>query len=237
MVNEYFFEDRTAMQQALLTFCVDQLQQALADNDTTTLLVSGGSSPEPVYRQLSQADLPWERISIALVDERWVSRDHARSNAAFIASTLLQNKAADAPFVDMKNSAASANLGQPECNRRYLQLPKPWSLCLLGMGIDGHTASLFPFARGLESALNVSDPESLCSAIEANKSEVTGDITERMSLSLSGILRPERLLLMMTGEEKRRVYEEAMSGSDLAEMPVRAALRQQQVPVDVYWAP
>lgn len=237
MVNEFFFEDRSAMQQVLLAFCVSHLQQALTANDTATLLVSGGSSPEPVYRQLSLADLAWDRISVALVDERWVDRDQANSNAAFIARTLLQNKAAAATFVGMKNTAASASLGQAACNQTYLQLPKPWSLCLLGMGNDGHTASLFPFAKGLSEALDLSDSQSVCSAIEAKKSEVTGEITERMSLSLSGLLQAERLLLIITGEEKRLVYEQAMSGDDIEEMPVRAVLKQRQLPIDVYWAP
>ncbi len=136
----------------------------------------------------------------------------------------------------MKNDAASAAEGVKHCNQAYEQLPQPWTLCLLGMGSDGHTASLFPYAQGLEEALSA-EAAPACVSIMAKPSEVTGDITERMSLSLAGILKAERIALIITGEEKRQVYQQALAGDDVAEMPVRAVLKQQNVPVDVYWAP
>lgn len=236
MVQEFIFENRESMQAALLESCLGLLQVSLDNQQQASLLVSGGSSPEPLYRQMADTDFAWENISVALVDERWVACDHPKSNEAFVRRTLLTNKAASANFVSMKNDAASAAEGAGGCNQAYTQLPQPWSLCLLGMGSDGHTASLFPYAQGLEEAL-ATEAAPACVSIMAKPSEVTGDITERMSLSLAGILKAERIALIITGEEKRQVYQQAMAGDDTAEMPVRAVLRQQKVPVDVYWAP
>ncbi len=236
LLKEFFFDSREEMQAALQEDCMSLLQAALQQRDRISLLVSGGSSPEPLYRALSCADLPWEKITLALVDERWVACDHDKSNEAFIRRTLLTNKAARAEFVGMKNSASTAAGGRELCVQAYNELPQPWSLCLLGMGSDGHTASLFPHAQGLDLALDV-EAAPICVDIVAHQSEVTGAITERMSLSLAGLLKAERLVLLISGEEKRRIYEAAKAGDDIAEMPVRAVLQQSQVPVDVYWAP
>lgn len=236
MLQEFIFDDQESMQAALLEYCLGILQASMSGREQAGLLVSGGSSPEPLYRELSNCDFPWEKVTVALVDERWVSRDHEKSNEAFIRRTLLKNKAAKANFIGMKNVAATAADGLGLCNQAYDMLPQPWNLCLLGMGSDGHTASLFPHAQGLDLALNV-EAASTCVDIVAHRSEVTGDITERMSLSLAGLLKAERIALIISGEEKRRIYEAALAGDDIAEMPVRAVLKQQQVPVDVYWAP
>ncbi len=236
MVQEFIFENRESMQAALLETCLGLLEVSLDNQQQASLLVSGGSSPEPLYRQMADTDFAWENITVALVDERWVAGDHPKSNEAFVLRTLLTNNAASANFISMKNDAASAAEGVDECNQAYGKLPLPWSLCLLGMGSDGHTASLFPFAEGLDDAL-ASEAAPACVSIMAKPSEVTGDITERMSLSLAGILKAERIVLIITGEEKRQVYQQALAGDDLAEMPVRAVLKQQKVPVDVYWAP
>jgi len=224
------------MQTVLMDYCLGLLQAPISRGEQASLLVSGGSSPEPLYRQLSVVDLPWEKVTVALVDERWVAADHDKSNEAFIRRTLLKNKASKANFIGMKNSAATAEEGVSLCHQAYEQLPIHWNLCLLGMGSDGHTASLFPHAKGLETALDPQGGEFFVN-IMAEPSEVTGSITERMSLSLAGILKAERIVLIISGDEKRRVYEAALAGDDIFEMPVRAVLKQQQVPVDVYWAP
>lgn len=171
---------------------------------------------------------------MALVDERWVDIDHDKSNEAFIRQTLLQNKAAQANLLGMKNSALSAADGLARCELEYQKLPSPFDVTVLGMGPDGHTASLFPHAQGLPESLETSN---LCSAINAIKSEVTGDCTERMTLSLKGILNSRHLLLLISGDEKLATYRAALAGDDIEQMPVRAVLQQDQVPVIVYWAP
>lgn len=236
MLTEKLFESRAQMIAALKDECLTALNHSLDERGEATFMVSGGSSPEPLYKELSNEDLPWESVYVALVDERWVEFEHEKSNEAFVVRTLMQNKAATANLIGMKNSADSATDGLEDCESVYQQLAQPFAVTILGMGSDGHTASLFPHAEGLPDALKP-DNESLCAAIYAHPSEVTGAITERMTLTLAGLLRSRSLLLLITGEDKLQVLRQAQAGTDVSEMPIRAILQQQQVPVTLYWAP
>jgi 6-phosphogluconolactonase len=236
MVTEKLFETRAEMISALQTECETALREAIEDRGEATFMVSGGSTPEPLYKALSNSDLDWESIYVALVDERWVDFEHDKSNEAFTVKHLIQNKASVANLVGMKNSAETAAEGLEDCESAYQQLAQPFDVTILGMGSDGHTASLFPHAQGLDAALNP-DSEQLCAAIIAHQSEVTGAITERMTLTLAGLLRSKSLILLITGQEKLDVLRAAQAGTDIKEMPIRAVLQQQQVPVIVYWAP
>ncbi len=236
MLTEHLFETRQAMIGALEAECVAALKLAIEERGEATFMVSGGSTPEPLYKSLSLVDLPWESVYVALVDERWVGFEHDKSNEAFIVKHLMQNKAVAANLIGMKNTAETAEEGLADCEATYQQLAQPFDITILGMGSDGHTASLFPHASGLNAALTPESTE-LCAAIMAHPSEVTGTITERMTLSLAGLLQSKALILLITGDEKLAVLRKAQAGSDIHEMPIRAVLQQQTVPVKVYWAP
>ena len=236
MVTEHLFDNRADMIAALQAECETALRQSIEERGEATFMVSGGSTPEPLYKALSHSDLDWESIYVALVDERWVDFGHDKSNEAFTVKHLIQNKAAVANLVGMKNSAETAAEGLVDCEAAYQQLAQPFDITILGMGSDGHTASLFPHAQGLDEALNP-DSAQLCAAIIAKQSEVTGAIVERMTLSLAGLLRSKSLVLLITGDEKLAVLRAAQAGTDVREMPIRAVLQQQQVPVSIYWAP
>ncbi len=236
MVSERLFDNRADMIAALQTECESALRTAIEERGEATFMVSGGSTPEPLYKALSNSDLDWESVYVALVDERWVDFEHDKSNEAFTVKHLIQNKAAVANLVGMKNSAETAAEGLADCEAAYQQLAQPFDITILGMGSDGHTASLFPHAQGLDDALNPESNE-LCAAITAKQSEVTGAIVERMTLSLAGLLRSKVLILLITGDEKLAVLRAAQAEGDVKDMPIRAVLRQQQVPVVVYWAP
>lgn len=234
MVSERLFESRAELTAALQQECEQALVAAVEERGEATFMVSGGSSPEALYKAMSNSDLPWEFIYVALVDERWVDYDHDKSNEAFVVKSLIQNKAAVTNLVGMKNTAESAQEGLADCEAAYQQLAQPFDITILGMGSDGHTASLFPHANGLQEALTTS---ALCAAINAHPSEVTGAITERMTLSLNGLLQSRSLVLLITGEEKLNVLRAAQAGTDVNEMPVRALLQQDRVPLTIYWAP
>ncbi len=236
MVTERLFENRAEMIAALQAECEAALRSAIEDRGEATFMVSGGSTPEPLYKALSNSDLDWESVYVALVDERWVDFDHDKSNEAFTVKHLIQNKAAVANLVGMKNSAGTAAEGLVDCEAAYQQLAQPFDITILGMGSDGHTASLFPHAQGLDEALNP-DSNELCAAITAKQSDVTGAIVERMTLSLAGLLRSKSLVLLITGDEKLAVLRAAQAEGDVNDMPIRAVLRQDRVPVIVYWAP
>ena len=236
MVKEFFFEDRASLFATLAADCQAHLAKALADNGAASLMVSGGSTPAPLYEALSLSDLDWSNVSVALVDERWVNSEHSASNEALIYRSLLINNARQATFVGMKTGATTAVEGCSETEALYQALPKPFTVSVLGMGSDGHTASLFPHADGFSDALS-EENEHFIAAIMAIQSEVTGTNTERLSLTLTGLLQSEHLIVLLTGEEKLAVFRTAMAEGAVEDMPVRALLRQNKVPVELYWAP
>lgn len=229
-VNEHKFETRAAMIDELYRVIVTELKR----QSPATLLLSGGSTPGPLYRKLANADLDWEAISVALVDERWVEVDDDASNERLLRETLLVGNAAGANLVGMKTAAASALEGQAECETRYARLPRSYDICLLGMGADGHTASLFPHAEGLAQAIGATQH---CAPIQALRSEVTGDQVERMTLTPWSILQSRRLILLFTGAEKWEIFQRACRPGAALDLPVRLFIHQQALPLEVYWAP
>ena len=236
MVKEFLFADRASLFATLAADCQAHLQKALSNKDTASLMVSGGSTPAPLYEALSLSDLNWQKIHVALVDERWVDKKHSASNEALIIKSLLINNAEPAPFAGMKTAADSAAEGCAETEGVYRDIPQPFTVTVLGMGSDGHTASLFPHAQGLAEALNAGNKQ-LTAAIIAKQSDVTGTNTERLTLTFTGLLKSERLIVLLTGEEKLAVFRTAQSDGAVEDMPVRALLRQTQVPVELYWSP
>lgn len=233
-ITEHFFNNKDELTSALTQLLSTRLQHALTAQPRASLLVSGGSSPAPAYRALSHLDINWQQVDVAMVDERWVDPSHPKSNETFIKQTLLQHHGAAANFITMKNAAPSAQQGLEQTEQAYQTLSRPFDITILGMGTDGHTASLFPHAQGLEQALT---SQQLVCAIDAKPSEVTGEITERMSLTLHGIAQSKVVILLISGEQKRSVYQQALQGDNLLDMPLRSVLQHPDIELLVFWSP
>lgn len=231
MVHEHRFTDSTQLVTALTQAIVTDLQQALDQRKEATLLVSGGRTPTALFQKLSQQPLPWSRITIGLTDDRWVAETHPDSNAGLVRRELLCAAAAAARFVPLVTAAADPWLGHAESERLFAQLHRPFDAVILGMGTDGHTASLFPGSPQLHTGLHEQH-----SATFAAMPPVGVD-HPRVSLTLATLLDSRQLYLHIEGEQKWQRYLQARQPGPVEECPVRALLEQERVALDLYWSP
>jgi 6-phosphogluconolactonase len=205
------------------------LANAIDAKGKASLVVSGGRTPLPFFKQLSQADIDWSKVSITLADERWVDKSHEASNTALVLNNLLQNKAADATFVELKTKETSAFGAEPSVAENLKALSFPIDALILGMGEDGHTASLFPCSEQIVQGLESNE---VCIAVQPTTAP-----HERMSLTLKSLLNSEQIFVHSVGESKKVIIDKALAGDDVLEMPIRAILKQDSTPVDIIWAP
>ena len=225
------YPDSGAVARALAADVAARLTRALAGRSQASLLVSGGHSPAELFDALCTQKLDWSRVFIALADERWVDPHEQGSNERLVRERLLREQAAVAQFVGLKNSAPSPVLGAGAAWDAFAKVPRPFDVTVLGMGDDGHTASLIPGSPGLRSAL---DPNASPACVAMWSRTVPH---ERLSLNLSALLGSSHISVLILGEEKLRIYRTACSGRAVEEMPIRAILHQERVPVEVVWAP
>jgi len=224
------FDTRDGLIDAAATATCAALAEGLARGGRATLMCSGGSTPGPVYTALSRCGLDWSLVDVGLADERWVPDDHDASNAGLVANTLLTGRPGSAVFHPMYNAAPEPAAGLADTAARYDQL-MPADMLILGMGADGHTLSWFPGADGLERAMDPAHDVSVA-AIEARPSPVTGEHTARMTLTANSVRRARRALLLITGEDKREVFEDRS-----ADYPVHQLDGLLGERLSVYWAP
>ena len=225
------FEDQPMLEQALAHHIASKLRHASVMRGKASLAVSGGTTPKGVYRQLSQLALEWDKVTIALVDERWVSPEHAASNEATVRATLLQNEAQSASFIGLWHEAESIEEGVMLASEQFRNLPNRFDVVLLGMGNDGHTASLFPYTENLMQGLAPTSGQKLIAIQPLDAS------WPRISMTLPRILASDEVILLFVGDDKRQVFNKALAGDEVERMPVRAVLRQSKTPVEIFWAP
>ncbi len=219
MTQRYVFEvfdSKPDLQAAAAAWLADALRDAIARRGSAVFMGSGGSTPGPIYETLSGADLDWEMVQIGLCDERWVDVDHPASNGAMIQRTLLQNKAAIADYTPMKIKGDDPFASIDGVNELYMDASLT-DVMLLGMGPDAHTLSWFAGGRGYESAIDP-DTTSVVAAVEAIESEVTGPNLLRMTLTQPCVAYARRVLLLITGQDKRRVFESAPADAPVSIM-------------------
>ncbi|WP_345977393.1 6-phosphogluconolactonase [Sulfurimonas sp. HSL3-7] len=205
------------------------LKTAIRHYARATMLVSGGSTPKPLFEVLRRIDLPWEKVSIGLCDERWVPPTHNDSNEGFVKKHLLQERAGKARFVGMYTEGLSLKEAQEHCSQTYRKELYPFDVTLLGMGKDGHIASLFPESRQLDHALDLTNKK-FCIAVEPETAPHS-----RMSLTRTAILSARHLYLHFEGKEKLAVYQEVIKGEDMHTLPVRSVLQQDLTDIKVYF--
>lgn len=208
------FEDRAGASAALAEELGAVLSTAIGARGEASLVVSGGTSPVDLFRRLREQTLDWPHLTVVPSDEREVPPDHPDRNEAMIRRELLQGPASVAAMASLIPAG---------------DIPERFDAAVLGMGADGHTASLFPGSPDLEAALE--------STNHLQRLEVPQLDAFRVSLTAKALLSSRRIYLLFFGQEKLDVYQRALAGDDVTELPVRVLLQQETVPVTVYWAP
>ncbi|MDH5821637.1 6-phosphogluconolactonase [Luteimonas sp. RD2P54] len=207
------------------------LGRSLQERPRARLLLSGGTTPAAVYAALSKAPLEWERIDVALVDERWLMPDDPDSNARLVRESLLQRNAAGARFETLTRAGRSIEEAVATANMHARQ---PADVVVLGMGEDGHTASLFPRMRDLDRALASSAPYV---ATDASGCSGAGNWLRRISLTPAGLRPAHTRLLLIRGAKKRELLDRVLAGDDAHEYPARIAFTTPGAPLHVHWCP
>jgi 6-phosphogluconolactonase len=225
------YPDADALASRLADDIAASLSRAIAQRGLASLVVSGGNSPKQLFQALHARPLDWSRICVALADERWVDPTDAGSNEKLVRDNLLLGAAAAARFSGLKSAAPSPDLGAVSAWETFDRVPRPFDVTVLGMGDDGHTASLFPGSPNLPNALNPSAPAG-CIGMRAPT-----EPHARLSLNLSALLDSRLIYILILGEAKLKTFTAASGAGPVEEMPVRAVLRQDRTPVEVVWAP
>jgi 6-phosphogluconolactonase len=212
------YPDADALADAATAAIAAQLAAGVAQRGLASLVGTGGRSPGPVYDRLVSAGLDWAKVTVTLSDERCVAADHPDANARILRQRLLVGAAAAARFLPLWPAPDPADLAALQ----------PFDAVMLGMGEDGHIASLIPGDPGLEDALTTAEP----------LREVPAGLGEpplpRITLTLSALIASRALFLLLAGETKRGVIERALAGEDL---PVGRLIAQSKAPVRIFWEP
>ena len=222
------FRDKDQLADALAEAVAGNLKSGAKSRGAASLAVSGGSTPARFFRALSQRDdVPWDKVTITLVDERWVDESSDRSNGRLVRANLLTGRAAAASFVPLYQGGTEPDAYAAGLAQR--RVPQPLDAAVLGMGNDGHTASFFPGGDTLAEALTGEGP------VVAIRAPGAGE--PRVTLTLKALLAARALYLHIEGDEKVETLQRAEAEGPIEDMPVRAVLRQTQTPLTIYWCP
>lgn len=225
--NFFEFENKGELAEMLAQDVADTLYSFIEENGNVTIAVSGGSTPAPFFAALAKIDLDFSKITILMVDERWVDVRHADSS-----ERLLHEAFAGLP-INIFSLAPKANedvmAGAERLNKALQNINI--DIAILGMGDDGHTASLFPNHAALKEGLNPNSSHNCIAITDSPKPP-----SQRVSLTYAKIMQARQLILHITGESKKGVLERALHIKNQAELPISAFLQQSETPIYIYYA-
>lgn len=227
--NSMIYSDIHTLNQALLTQLTKILRLAILTRGHAYMAVSGGKTPKSLFERLARTTLDWKHVTITLTDERCVSPTHVDSNEYLVKTALLQHAAKEANFISLYSDERCPMTQITAIRERLARLPT-FDVVLLGMGEDGHTASLFPGSQELSVGLTDHTIDVL---------PITPLIApyQRISLTKNRLLNSRNVFLVITGEKKMAVLEAALSKEDPLHLPVSAFLHHSQIEVQVMYAP
>lgn len=224
--GEHVFADADAQAQALAAAVGARLRAGIDVRGAAALAVPGGETPRKFLAALAPQNLDWPRVTVILTDERQVPSGEARSNARLLREALLDRAPARfVPLVDAQN-------GQMDLSRVTKEMPREFDAIVLGMGTDGHCASLFADGDNIDAALRADAGDPVMPMRSPSVPE------PRVTLTLSALVAARALFVLIRGAEKRRTLESALRGvAPFAHAPIRAVLENMQTAPQIYWCP
>lgn len=206
------------------------LADACKKRGRATLAVSGGSTPAAFFEMLADADIPWKNITVTLVDERCVADNSERSNLKLVRDRLLRGRAAAANVLPLFPGGGMSPSRAAELADAAVAQIVPLDACILGMGTDGHTASLFPGGNNLQAALDPSGTDHVMAMTAPGATEA------RLTMTLPVIVGSAYLALHIEGSQKRDILDVALEPGPVADLPIRAVLDRAGDRVELFWA-
>jgi len=230
MFEQNNFDSREQLDLTLADKVSEILQQAISDKGKASIAVSGGSTPKGFFKELSNKDIQWNKVTITLADERWVDIHSADSNTRLVHENLLQNKASEASFFHLKQGEELCDETLADLNVSANNTLLPLDVLILGMGEDGHTASIFPCSAQIKQALDINNESALM------KVEPITAPHQRITFSFASLSQSKNTFLHLCGDSKKTVLESAVADTDIFKMPIRAFLHNDIIDTQVYWA-
>lgn len=227
MIKQY--DNHSALVEELATIIAERLAKAIENDGVASIAFSGGSTPKPLFECLAYQALDWSKVQVTLVDERCVPATHERSNARLLQEFLLNSLPVTPQFFPLYIEASSLDDSLVELNQSVTNLKLPLDVAILGMGGDAHTASFFPDSANIADMMDLTNTQQLMTTISESSVE------QRITWSLSSLLRTNWLALHFTGASKFEVFQEASSRHDPLSLPISGVIHQQQSPLSVFY--
>ena len=226
------FANREQFNEAVMQRLADTLQSSSLSQRNVLLGVSGGSTPMPIYQALAQKELAWNRIKLLLVDERWVPSNHVDSNERNIREAFSENAEAEKNIIGLRSDKADLETAAIAADQKLAAMNEALDVVVLGMGEDGHFASLFPGSKQFDNAISVTGSRFVL-PISPMPDHAPHS---RLSMSLAYIQRAKRIILAINGEKKKLVLQQAIAEGDEHHLPIAALFKTNSPTVEIYWS-
>ena len=220
---------RSELEIELATLICQKLEKSINNNGKASLLVSGGSTPVKLFDLLSNKDIDWEKVTVIPVDDRFLPDGHPDQNGTLIKQHLLVNNTRNANFIPLIVNSTDAHLNLQLVESAIKKITRPFTVVILGMGTDGHTASLFPSCKELHLGLDLQNTASLI---------ITNPTTapyQRISFTRKALLNTENLYLHCYGEEKKQILD-ALDVNTEKKYPIKVFIDQNYIKPEIFWS-